>query len=295
MNSRQLVFKTSLIVRINVLQIGLSIISTICFLGLVGDLVAQSPLLAPFSGSSVPGIVEPVISQPTQPNLVPGTVVTGNGLSATPVNHDLALAAPKSAVESAQTPNYFRDQYEFFHREKYPVPIAEEINSIRRQLGGGLLQHFGSVTSADPKWEKSLEASFQNELNRLASQSASQSKTQSDLADAMKANVGQATGQNLQLPESNSISNSIVPLRPNCQSNGSTFSGSFGSVAFGNPGKVKPTGNRADQLRVAARALDQMASQFEASGMYEEADQVRSQAQKFWLKSRLFQDRSASR
>lgn len=48
------------------------------------------------------------------------------------------------------------------------------------------------------------------------------------------------------------------------------------------------TNNRGDQLRNAARTLDQLASQFETSGLYEEADQVRAQAKTFWLKSRQF-------
>ena len=45
---------------------------------------------------------------------------------------------------------------------------------------------------------------------------------------------------------------------------------------------VDPAGNRSpvDQLRTAASTLDQMAGQFENSGLYEEADQVRAQAQK---------------
>lgn len=327
MKSRQLVFEPSLNVRLGVQQIALSqfrlsLISAICLLALVGDLVAQRPILAPGSRNSPPAIEQtiqpslavvpaPVIAQPiinrqsNQQNLISGTVNpvvnsavnSDNALIANPENDPLPVASQPS-VEARQ--------------------IADEINSIRRQLGGGLSQHLGKITNENSQFEESFEASFQNEITRLAGQPNRESlrqtvrptESQPDhwprQADTLRENPEQTTGLYRQPWSSNSRSLPIVlkkcsapivpiqpPHQPPFQSNRSQFNGSHG--ALGNPSAVGRVSNPADQLRGAARTLDQLASQFETSGMYEEADQVRAQAQKFWLKSRSFQNNSTGR
>lgn len=45
--------------------------------------------------------------------------------------------------------------------------------------------------------------------------------------------------------------------------------------------------SRQSQLRNAASRLDSIAAEFEAAGLYEEADQVRTQSSDFWIKARL--------
>ena len=322
MKSRQLVFEPSLNVRLGVQQIALSqfrlsLISAICFLALVGDLVAQRPILAPGSRNSPPAIEQtiqpslavvpaPVIAQPiinrqsNQQNLISGTVNSAvnsdNALIANPENDPLPVASQPS-VEARQ--------------------IADEINSIRRQLGGGLSQHLGKITNENSQFEESFEASFQNEITRLAGQPNRESLRQTERptesqpdhwprqADTLRENPEQTTGLYRQPWSSNSIVPIQPPHQPPFQSNRSQFNGSHGYVAqvlkpcsappLGNPSAVGRVSNPADQLRGAARTLDQLASQFETSGMYEEADQVRAQAQKFWLKSISFQNNSTGR
>lgn len=284
MKSRQLVFKTSLIVWPSVQQFRLSLnglIAVSCLLALASDSVAQRPVFVPSSEGSLPAagqaieasaavvpmpiVAQPIQEQSNQPNSVLGAVESGDDLIAKPVD------GPESTVEARQ--------------------IAEEINSIRRQLGGGLAQHLGEITNADSQAEESLEASFQNELNRLARESKRQPDRSIGQVDALRERIGQTTE-----PYSQPVrSDSIFQQQPLYQTNSSQPSRSLERVAFGNSGSGSPASNPADQLRGAARALDQMASQFETSGLYEEADQVRAQAQRFWLKSRLFQNRSGDR
>lgn len=121
--------------------------------------------------------------------------------------------------------------------------IADDISSIRQQLGSGLSEQLSEMTKhwrtegqGNPAWDELVKSGFKDEITRLAN----------DRANEEAAYVAR------------------------------------GFAA------VKPAPSPADQLRSAARELDQMASQFEATGLYEEADQVRAQAQKFWIKSRQF-------
>ena len=314
MKSRQLVFKTSLTVRPSVQKLMLSqfrlcLISAICFLALAGNLAAQFPM-NPGSENSLstigqtiqnpnatvlpkPVVIKPMIRQSDQQNLVPGTVIPGSALIAKPEREIEILRRALSSIS---------DVVELAAHERSPhrvVGIAEEINSIRKQLGGGLSQHFGKITNADAQWKESLEASFQNELNRLAGQSKREPEHQLERQpdhsigqeEILRENYLQSAGQHNHFWSSNSI----VPRRSSFQMNPSPLNRSRERVAFGNPGSVSPANNPADQLRGAARTLDQMASQFETSGLYEEADQVRAQAQKLWLKSRTFQNDSTDR
>jgi hypothetical protein len=50
--------------------------------------------------------------------------------------------------------------------------------------------------------------------------------------------------------------------------------------------------NPTDLLRSTARRLEDLAADLEAANLYEQADQIREQAGKFWLKAREIQGRS---
>ncbi len=227
-----------------------------------------------------PPILQPRVSQPqiAPPNVIPGTIVPG--------------IAPVAAAE-----------LEPAQRTIEPSQIADEINSIRKQLGGGLSRQFAETAKNHPAWKDLIENGFRNEINRLAGRSA---------------DAGQVAGRVLrndhvhrapELPvlpnRSRSTARSedlrISPAVPLEQSDfehlGQTENGRLESVASSNRvargfAPMVSTPNPAEQLRIAARTLDQMAGQFEATGLYAEADQVRAQAQRFWMQSRQFQTSS---
>ena len=275
MNSRHLVFKSSRVTQFSSRRsrLCLGLFWAICLVASPSNLQAQSPIITGSNGSGSndsstvisqtlppPPVLAPsqVIGQPTlehsnQPALVQGTILPGTPVSnpsshETDSSHDLSPAISLPSTESGR--------------------IADEINAIRKQLGGGLSQHLKEVTGAYPQVRDSLEARFQSELSRLASEAEQRNQTQPDhrggQADAQREYIGQPVGL-------------ATPQR-------------YGQPFNSSP--VNSGANRADLLRDAARTLDQMASQFETSGLYEEADQVRAQAQRFWLKSR-FQNQGA--
>ena len=296
MNSRHLVFKSSRVTQFSSRRsrLCLGLFWAICLVASPSNLQAQSPIITGSNGSGSngsstvisqtlppPPVLAPsqVIGQPTlehsnQPALVQGTILPGTPVSnpsshETDSSHDLSPAISLPSTESGRIDLMFNPVIPGIGL--YPKP-ADEINAIRKQLGGGLSQHLKEVTGVDPQVRDSLEARFQSELSRLASEAEQRNQTQPDhrggQADAQREYIGQPVGQPVGL---------ATPQR-------------YGQPFNSSP--VNSGANRADLLRDAARTLDQMASQFETSGLYEEADQVRAQAQRFWLKSR-FQNQGA--
>ena len=249
MNSRHLVFKSSRVTQFSSRRsrLCLGLFWAICLVASPSNLQAQSPIITGSNGSGSndsstvisqtlppPPVLAPsqVIGQPTlehsnQPALVQGTILPGTPVSnpsshETASSHDLSPAISLPSAESGR--------------------IADEINAIRKQLGGGLSQHLKEVTGVDPQVRDSLEARFQSELSRLASEAEQRNQTQPDhrggQADAQREYIGQPVGQPVGL---------ATPQR-------------YGQPFNSSP--VNSGANRADLLRDAARTLDQMASQF---------------------------------
>ena len=141
-----------------------------------------------------------------------------------------------------------------------------EISSVRQRLGGGLSEQFSELTkhwrsgdqvqggAKDPAWDELVQDGFRNEITRMANDRAKDDDS-------------------ITRDSHWYFENAAAPNQAAYIARGSA------AVKASNPG---------EQLRVAAKELDQMASQFETTGLYEEADQVRAQAQRFWLKSRQY-------
>jgi len=225
------------------------------------------PYVVPMIESAVPiapVLVEPQIAElPSRPSrrsgIVAGTIVIEN----TPeqASDRLPATAVSQKVEPAVQPTIQSKK------------IADEINSIRKQLGGGLSSHFELMTGADPKLQQSLEESFQNEIGRLANQQARQPELKINRTDL-------GVGSPLDRNEDQPVIGNTSPIE--------TSVGSSASCLKSSPPRVDLNQAAVDQLRSAASKLDQMAGQFETSGLYEEADQIRAQAQKLWHKSRHY-------
>jgi len=224
----------------------------------------------------------PQIVQPQPPNSVIGSLAWESPIAPVGESTEPPLGAPSSTQPT--------------HRAIESEQIADEISSIRRQLGGGLSKQFSEITkywrteaqaqgnASHSEWDGLVKKGFRDEVRRLANDRASHDQA-NQVAQAPESpqtkfrDVRQSLSQR---PQGAILDRPTMPqgLLGNDAAQAAYIARGFAAT--------KPVPSPAEQLRGAARELDQMASQFETSGLYEQADQVRAQAQRFWLKSRKY-------
>ncbi|MDG1872857.1 MAG: hypothetical protein P8J27_03030 [Mariniblastus sp.] len=199
--------------------------------------------------------------------------------------------------------------------------VVEDINGIRRLLGGGVAESLNGLIANDQALRDAARKDFEDELLRLQTEQAALGnqgflRQNREVSNPLQSNpvAGAAPGPSASHGRLHSPQRSpSLPLNP---ANAVHFSD------FGNP-EVRPKAgiNRgesprfADQprlihrvnglnqdaparrfsgpqpsptrrLRESAVKLEQIAAQLEESELYEQADEIRVQAQNLWLKAR---------
>lgn len=152
--------------------------------------------------------------------------------------------------------------------------LIDEINAIRRQLGGGIAEELKGLNLGNHV-ENQLREDFDQELNRLAARRQALSivgsprlgpdrnKWHDSRNDLFS---GETSENNLNISRSVAPSG-LTPIHPRTRISQSL--------------QIK-------KLRLSARRLDEIAAELEEVGLYEEADSIRGQARNFWLKARHF-------
>jgi hypothetical protein len=138
--------------------------------------------------------------------------------------------------------------------------LVNEIQAIRKQLGGSIAEQFNGLELGKPGAPMSAQQVFNQELDRLAAQ----------------------TLQPGGLPPSALAPAGHQP--PVSQSNVSR------------PLKLRSPASDLERttvrLRQAARQLDEIAADLEDARLFQDADEIREQARRFWSKAREFDSRN---
>jgi hypothetical protein len=193
--------------------------------------------------------------------------------------------------------------------------VIEQIKDIRKRVGGSIAEQFKDLDISEST-KQMADQEFERELNRLATQVGPRRPGAPDHPSVIS-----NAGQNASFPQSRpanpvhppshqgstpqpkhtiqAVNSSFSPnYPPNFGPDGPGYPLSRGFIRLGVPPKLpsakpftkagfpvaKPSSS--DQLRAAARRLEELAAELEVASLYEEADQIRNQAEKFWLKAR---------
>ena len=141
--------------------------------------------------------------------------------------------------------------------------ILKELSEIRARLGGGVAEQLKGIDTSET-WKETAKRAYEEEIRRLAAGQAS----------SLKASTRPAETPLLQPIKANP-----QPEKRWTQDSGDASN----SPASPNRGLSQ---DRICHLRNAARHLEEMAANFELQGMYQEADEIREQAHRFWHKAR---------
>lgn len=187
----------------------------------------------------VQGSVTSAVDRPA--NLAPQQIPLGQASSS-------LSAAPGQKVEHRAVP---------LPSDSQPNPSIQEIEGIRRQLGGGISESLRGLPGGGQ-----VELEFQQELTRLyQNRTAPDGPALPGVDRRQIPSFGPSSDQR--------ISQNRKPV------------GFHSNVRLS-----KKTNSPVDQLRASAKQLDQMAEEFELTEMYEQADSLRSQAQEFRVAAR---------
>jgi len=152
--------------------------------------------------------------------------------------------------------------------------LIDEINAIRRQLGGGIAEELKGLDLGNHV-ENQLREDFDQELNRLVT----------------KRRTLSVAG----MPQSHAYRNKWQDSKidpPSGETSKNDFSISRSSAPIGlnptHPVTRIPQSLQIKKLRSSAHRLDEIAAELEEVGLYEEADSIRGQARNFWLNARHF-------
>ena len=214
----------------------------------LSDQQAQVPLMRP-------PILSPPVAQPQLFNSVYGSLVPASPSGHKPRSRAQQNATIFNGASSVRKPNQPSLWEPATPNTIESAQAVYEISSVRQRLGGGLSEQFSELTK---HWRSGDQV-----------QGGAKDPAWDELVqDGFRNEITRMANDRDWYFE-----NAAAPNQAAYIARGSA------AVKASNPG---------EQLRVAAKELDQMASQFETTGLYEEADQVRAQAQRFWLKSRQY-------
>lgn len=164
--------------------------------------------------------------------------------------------------------------------------VIDAVKAIRSQLGGGVVEQWKGL-SFDESTRKDAEQEFERELNRLANQANVDPRAQpGSVVSALpwqvpSKSLGKPTPKpptqstfpnNSPRPKFSPHARPVMPISPTSR------------VLRSHHPALHP--NSTALLRGAARRLDAMAADLESAELYAEADEIREQARKFWLKAR---------
>lgn len=205
---------------------------------------------------------------------------------------------------------------------KVQAPVDREmidtVKSIRQRLGGGVAERLKD-SSLNPDTIRQAEQEFERELSRLASGHLTQphAKPSSNGAGNSPSSLHNrenpigvdppsGLGRVSDPGKLGNVRNRVNPTEFNrIPANGTSylpahspaFSNGYRGINYGVPVPAQPAvavqhPSPADVLRQAAQQLDGIAAVMEANQLYDEADEIRDRARKFWLKARSLKNNS---
>ncbi len=199
--------------------------------------------------------------------------------------------------------------------------VVDQIKDIRNRVGGSIADQFKGLGLDEPT-KQMAEQEFERELIRLATQVKASQQDDPNRppinpgsghylpapgAPGMEPAPGMRPANPIHLPpfqgsapQSNHVMQAAnSSFSPNFYPNsGPAFPPVKAAAKPGVPPNSPPLKaannsgfpmvkrSSSDQLRAAARRLEELAAELEVADLYEEADQIRNQAGKFWLKAR---------
>ena len=197
--------------------------------------------------------------------------------------------------------------------------MLDEIKAIRQRMGGGVAERLKGL-NLDDETNASNREEFDQELLRLNKQALvanppvanppkqHDGKGDNRLGDDARTNSGQQFGPSRSSVNSRPVSQSTYNEREQLQQEIAhrnqliqyEMRARQGALEFQNrainhgPVNSKPSPDaqlaqrQRAQLRDAARRMEELAAEFEESDLYEEADETRDRARRFWEKARHF-------
>ena len=200
--------------------------------------------------------------------------------------------------------------------------VIDEINEIRKQLGGGIEEQLQGLHFGNPLKDQ-LKNDFDQEIERrLADSQAAILESGADHANSQRKNPVESGSQHRQTvapfghpgvlrpnpiqvvpktatnqqmgnqPEELSLNRVFSFDQP--VENESAALPTYSVLLARRTSAEHPPASPVRPLRSAARRMDEIAAELEEVGLFAEADSAREQALKFWLKARLLENQGQS-